>query len=324
MGTTDPGNPPEPTWHKFILREMDHNNNPLPVPDSPPWEYYWVTCKNHDSKHCCQGIIAPTISASQLGTTPVPTIYYYILTATTTSGESNPSKEVQVMNGYPTLSPLNPITVKWTPVPNATGYKLYRTLAGGAQGSEQLLATINDGLTASYADDGSAFPDWNPPAVSSAPSLSPPTNLKASPGSTTTGSTTYRYVVTATATLTATVTGETLASTPEAIVTNFVAELSVADPINVSWNPVTGATGYKLYRTVAGGASGSEQFLATISGGSTVTYTDDGSASPALWNPPDSHVNTAGCVYYETSVRFKKQSQDVVYITDFKCKCINP
>jgi hypothetical protein len=80
---------------------------------------------------------------------------------------------------------------------------------------------------------------------------------------------TYAYRVTAT-----TANGETLPSTESTIV---VPSGTSTNTVTVTWAVITGATGYKVY----GRTSGSELRLATISGGSTVSYTDTGSGTPS-------------------------------------------
>jgi hypothetical protein len=49
-------------------------------------------------------------------------------------------------------------------------------------------------------------------------------------------------------------------------------------------------TGRKLYRTAAGGATGSEKFLATISDNTTTTYTDNAADGTLGGDPPSASV----------------------------------
>jgi hypothetical protein len=58
--------------------------------------------------------------------------------------------------------------------------------------------------------------------------------------------------------------------------------------INFSWTAVAGATGYNLYRTAAGGATGSETFLVSIPGGQT-TFSDTGVLIPTSTTPPSTN-----------------------------------
>lgn len=82
---------------------------------------------------------------------------------------------------------------------------------------------------------------------------------------------TYYWKVTATNT-----SGETVGSVEAS------AAIALNGSANLAWNAVTGATGYKIYRaTTAGGQSTSPALVTTITSGSTVTYTDTGTATTA-------------------------------------------
>ncbi|MHB8362920.1 MAG: Kelch repeat-containing protein, partial [Patescibacteria group bacterium] len=106
--------------------------------------------------------------------------------------------------------------------------------------------------------------------------ISPPTGVTASVGTSgTVGSnlavsTTYYYEVTAT-----TPNGETTKSLEVS-----AAEGATAYPITISWSTDSGATGYNIYK---GTASGGEQFLASVSGGSTTSYVDSGNQATVTW-----------------------------------------
>jgi hypothetical protein len=79
---------------------------------------------------------------------------------------------------------------------------------------------------------------------------------------------TYRYVVTAINAV-----GETIASNEQSIVTT-----GSTSTVTVTWATVTGATGYKLYKTAAGGATGTELLYKTV--GAVVTDIDTTPGSP--------------------------------------------
>ena len=81
---------------------------------------------------------------------------------------------------------------------------------------------------------------------------------------------TYRYVVTAINAV-----GETVASNEQTIVTAG----GGLSTVTVSWAAVTGATGYKLYKTAAGGATGTELLYKTV--GLVVSDIDTAPGSPA-------------------------------------------
>lgn len=80
---------------------------------------------------------------------------------------------------------------------------------------------------------------------------------------------TYRYVVTA-----LNANGETLASNEQTIVTT-----GSTSTVTVTWVAVTGATGYKLYKTAAGGGTGTELLYKTV--GLVTTDIDTSPGSPA-------------------------------------------
>lgn len=86
------------------------------------------------------------------------------------------------------------------------------------------------------------------------------------------GAGTYFYVVSA-----VTPSGESIGST-EAKVT-----IPANDQVDLSWNAVAGATAYKIYRSTTSGGEFSttpnSQLVTTVSGGSTTTFTDPGSAT---------------------------------------------
>jgi hypothetical protein len=69
--------------------------------------------------------------------------------------------------------------------------------------------------------------------------------------------------------------GETVPSNEQSITTGA----GSTNSNTVNWAAVTGATGYKIYRTASGGGTGTELLLATV--GAVITFLDTGSASPA-------------------------------------------
>lgn len=95
-------------------------------------------------------------------------------------------------------------------------------------------------------------------------------------GSATTGGSftagTYYWVVTS------------ITASGESMVSNEVTQaLTANQELPINWTAVTGATGYKVYRgTTAGGEN---KLITTISSGSTVTYTDTGTAGTTATLP---------------------------------------
>ncbi len=92
-------------------------------------------------------------------------------------------------------------------------------------------------------------------------------STSASGGTITAG--TYRYVVTAINAV-----GETTASNEQTITTT-----GSTSTVTVTWGAVTGATGYKLYKTAAGGGAGTELLYKTV--GLVVSDIDTSPGSPA-------------------------------------------
>jgi hypothetical protein len=101
--------------------------------------------------------------------------------------------------------------------------------------------------------------------------LAPPVQAalatSASGGTITAG--TYRYAVTA-----INANGETLISNEQTIVTT-----GSTSTVTVTWAPVTGATGYKLYKTAAGGGTGTELLYKTV--GVVVSDIDTAPGAPS-------------------------------------------
>ena len=99
-------------------------------------------------------------------------------------------------------------------------------------------------------------------------------------GSNLVASTTYYYEITAT-----TSNGETTVSSQVSGI-----EGSTAYPITLNWVQDTGATGYKIYKSTT---LGGETFLASVSGGSTITYTDSGNiATTGILTPSTNTATT--------------------------------
>lgn len=80
----------------------------------------------------------------------------------------------------------------------------------------------------------------------------------------------------------------------------------------LGWTATTNATGYKIYRTAVGGGAGNENVLvATISSGSTITYTDTGSAGATL-TPPTSNT-TGGLIFAAGNVSWTTSTLTAYY-----------
>lgn len=82
--------------------------------------------------------------------------------------------------------------------------------------------------------------------------------------------------------------------------------------VALTWTAVTNATGYKVYRTAVGGGAGNENILVTtISSGSTVTYTDTGTAGTTL-TPPTSNT-TGGLIFTAANVSWASSTITAYY-----------
>jgi len=118
--------------------------------------------------------------------------------------------------------------------------------------------------------------------------VQPPANVIATPAGTTTPSYTYEYTVTTT-----TSSGETDGGTPVTAVANQV--LTSTNKVTLSWTAATGTiTGYKVYRRnlTLDGPTSTPLFLSAVAS-PTVTFTDDGSYTPAGAIPTFNSTGTA-------------------------------
>lgn len=112
----------------------------------------------------------PTVFSVAAGASGTPNgTYLCCVTFVTAAGETLPSAEVQVVVSSQKIS--------WSGIPVSSGLsgvtarKLYRTAAGGAAGTEKLVATIADNTTTTYTDNvadgslGAAVPTVDTSAV---------------------------------------------------------------------------------------------------------------------------------------------------------------
>lgn len=135
--------------------------------------------------------------------------------------------------------------------------------------------------------------------------LSPPVAVSATPtagGALTAG--TYKYYITAT-----NANGETTVSN-EITGTTSAGNLTLA----LTWNAVATAVAYRIYRTAAGGATGTELFLAQVTA-PTVTYNDAAVGSPAGAFPTTNTASTPG-VYTAPTKFFPFTSESVAMMQD--------
>ncbi len=102
--------------------------------------------------------------------------FYYKVTATTVMGETQASSEVSATTTGPTAS----VSLNWSGSNGATGYRIYRATASGA---ETLLDSV--GTATTYTDTGAATPGTaTPPATNTALRTTSPCSPGPTPGHT--------------------------------------------------------------------------------------------------------------------------------------------
>lgn len=104
---------------------------------------------------------APTGGSATVHGTAGNTYWYYTVTALNGNGETTQSSEFSTLTANATLSVSNYVTVAWTAVVGAKGYKIY---AGNTTGSEAYLATVST-PTASYNQVANGTPSGSPPTI---------------------------------------------------------------------------------------------------------------------------------------------------------------
>lgn len=104
--------------------------------------------------------VQSALATATTGGTITAGTYKYVVTAINASGETTASNEQTIV----TTGSTSTVTVTWAAVTGATGYRLYKTAAGGGTGTELLYKTVgvvtSDVDTAPGAPSG-AFPTTN-------------------------------------------------------------------------------------------------------------------------------------------------------------------
>lgn len=177
------------------------------------------------------------------------------------------------------------VTVNWNAVAGATGYRVYR---GTAAGAENVYYAV--GAVTTFTDVGGTSTAGSPPGVNTSGGLSTNTvSWNAVPGAT--GYRVYRgtasggqnvYYAVGAVTSFADVGGTSTAGSPPG--TNTTA--SATSSISLSWAAVAGASSYRVYRGLASGAQ--NVFYAV---GSVTSYTDTGAAASA-GSPPTKNTTS--------------------------------
>lgn len=245
------------------------------------------------------GIVKPSglaVTASATGGTLAAGSYFWVVTAITAAGETMASNEVTATLSGSTSS----AALTWTLPAGATGAKVYRGTAAGAE--DTLVATL--GAVTTYTDTGAAGSAATPPAsdstgtsetvthlafydVETGATIAAPNDLAVSAA--TTGGTftagTYHWVITAT-----NFAGETIASNE--VNATLTGQTSSAV---LSWTLPDGATGIRIYRGTTSGAE--NKLIAKL--GAVTTYTDTG-ATGVTGAAPGS--NTAKSFLFSTAL----------------------
>lgn len=122
--------------------------------------------------------VQAALATAASGGTITAGTYRYVLTAINAVGETTQSNEQTIV----TTGSTSTVTVTWTAVPGATGYKLYKTAAGGGPLTELLYKTVGavtSDIDTSPGSPSGAFPTSNTasaPGVYAAPTKFVPFN----------------------------------------------------------------------------------------------------------------------------------------------------
>jgi hypothetical protein len=192
----------------------------------------------------------------------------YRLTSLSALGESASAMEATVALGAVS----NVVTIAWTQVPMATGYRVYRTDTPGTYGGSSRLTEISSGAQVSMADGGGPTVSGSPPADNRTAGWLTTLALSAPAAGGAWGTIGTRYWrVTALDS-----TGTILAASLE----NSVNVDNVTKTVTVSWTAIPGAATYKVYRSTASAIYTTPALVATITA-PTVSYIDTGTATVA-------------------------------------------
>lgn len=167
--------------------------------------------------------------------------------------------------------------VQWIPVPNAVGYNIYRTQSSGTPNTTGLIASNQAGTlgTNSLGNTVLTFSDSGS-AASGTSSMAPGSpSIVVSAG----GTTIYGYTVVAVY-----ANGAQAASGQTIITTGNISLNNVGANNALTWTAATGATSYKIYRSLAGiSATALPSQTATgligVVGPSVLTFTDIGQSA---------------------------------------------
>ena len=214
-----------------------------PVPGATSYKVYYGT--NSSSITILASSTVTGTSYTHTGL-EANTTYYFRVVAVNGAGDSDSSSsvsaktQINVPTGVSaTAQSASSISVSWNPLSGATSYKVYYA-TGSSSGTKILAGTVT---TTSYTHTG----------------------LQA-------GTTYYYFVVAVSGSDESDYSGYSSAVVLPATPTGVNATTQSTSSIRVSWNPVSGATSYKVYYTT-GSSSGSKIQAGTVT---TTSYTHNG------------------------------------------------
>lgn len=220
-----------------------------------------------------------------------PGVYVNTSLTPLSTGTTSPGQSTAAFVGVHTQGPTQPTLVQsWSDFLNIFGgfgnassylpFAVWQYFANNGNQAYVVRASATDAVTATQTlndrEDGVG-------------AIQPPVGVAAAPAGTITPSYTYEYTVTA-----LTASGETDGGTPVTAVANQV--LTSTNKVVLTWtaNTAVTTTGYSIYRRnlTTGGVTSTPLFLGSVSGRTTVTFTDDGSFTPAGAIPTFNNTGT--------------------------------
>ena len=193
----------------------------------------------------------------------------------------------QITLGVPVVKVANAsngVKVTWNKITGATGYKVYRSqYSNGKWSSWKGMKTINNGSTVTWTD------------------TSAKSGVK------------YKYTVKA-------VSGTNSSAYESSSSLLYLAQPTVkianaSTGVKVSWNKITGATGYKVYRSVySNGKWSGWKSVKTIDKGSTVSWTDKSAKSGVKYKYTVKVVNGSTASTYKASSSLLYLAQPTVTV----------
>jgi len=216
-----------------------------PVSGASSYKIYYTTGSSTGSK-----ILAGTVNGTSYSHTSLTagTTYYYFITAVVNSRDSDYSSFVQglPLPGVPVgLAVSNAtstsINLTWNAVAGIVWYEVYYSTS--QSGAKTLLSSSV--YSASYTHNA---------------------------GSSASGNTYYYFVIAANSSGKSDYSSSIAGTLKPGMVTGGSGSVQSSTSIRVSWSPVNGATGYKIYYTT-GSSSGSKILAGTVTGNGTTSFT---------------------------------------------------